>query len=595
MEDSDFILAMQKRLRYSCLITNIGPVSRDYSDHTKYYAKVEFSPIESSSNPRFNGSKPFTEIVDSSILGTMILGNVWTRDAIIQNVTLAREKATFDAVVDEASRSPRALYSHLGIANDDESLETSAQSFMLQNIPITKSSLFSLCLKFPIKGIELSSKVDEVIIPCSELVRALFFRSELLLKVVLNGTLKDVCSTACFEQDDSQDDELAIIVTDKKYDEVEEYVFADILYNSELFNSYEVVSKKLDARLMVNSSRSAHVSTYLPMTHRRIHACGVYFQHRGRYYFYVNQIYSFDYKPTFRNFHVFLMKDCRQSPAKEGAGTKHYEHKLVKYDGKKGQKKEVSTEAEGRSASEINPITFHVQTEDIFKNDEVPSGSYADKEPQDNKYNGKTLIIKSDSRQFTTNLNRGSNSGALAAKINNTNGGNSGTPDDGGAKGYEFTVLTEALGKINGSIQKAKKVEVAFFNCQNSIFSATKVINTVDAKKDINALIARISHDGRIIYVFDFTGLQTRRIVCVYNNRYWKLTPTAILEFIVLVKTDRIIPRCDTYKDKKEANPNLKWVNWDRLNVGELKISDLTNRLLELAVKGYKVPETKKS
>lgn len=586
MEDSDLIFELQKKLKHPSIITNIGPMFRDYSDHTKYKASVEFCPIDNIYNPHLNGLGSVTESVDSSILGSTILGNVWTSDAIIQNVTLAREKATFEALVEEVNRRPRALFSQLGVANDSESLVACAQSFMRQNIPITKSTLFSLCLKFPIKDLVQPMRVDEVIIPCSELARFLFFRTIFLSTMVLNGTLDDVCSVACFEDNDKEDDELPIIVTDKKYKEAEELVFTDILYNKELLNSYKSVSKNFEEKFIGRSNKSAYVSTYLPTTHRRIHACGVSFQHNGRFYFYVNQIYSIGYKPSFSEYHVILIKDCRSSPVKPGAGNKGYERKIVKYDGKKGDEKEVGTEKESCPASEIHPINVQIQTEDIFKNNETPSASYADKGLQDNKYHGRTLVIKSNSKQFTTNLNRGSGSGALAAEINNTNGGNSGTSEDGTTKGYEFTALTKALGIINGSIQKSKKVEVEFFDCQNSRFSAASVINSVDQKNKINALIASISHDGRIVYVFDFTGLPTRRIVCVYSNRYWRLSASTILEFIVLIKTEQSIPQCEAYKDRKNANRSFAWVNWDRLNVGELKIYELKERLLELAVMG---------
>lgn len=593
MDDTDFIFELQKKLKQPSLIVNIGPFFRDYSDHTNYKASVEFCPINSSNDLHFSGVAPFTEIVDSSILGSMILGNVWTRDAIIQNVTLAREKATFDALVEESNRSPRALFSQLGIASDSKSLDFSAQSFLQQNIPITKSTLFSLCLKFPIEAIELSSRVDEVIIPCSELARFLFFSTGNLSKIVLNGTLDDVCSDACFEDNNTEDNGPAIIVTIKKYEEAEELVFADILYNKELLNSYEAISKNFAVKLIANTGKSAHVSTYLPMTHRRIHACGVYLQYNGRFYFYVNQIYSIGYKPNFSEYHVILIKDCRSSPAKPGAGNKGYERKIVKSGGKKGDEKEVGTEKESCPASEIHSINFHIQTEDIFKNNETPSASYADKGLQDNKYHGRTLVIKSNSKQFTTNQNRGSGSGALAAKINNTNGGNSGTSEDGTTKGYEFTALIEALGIINGSIQNSKKVGVEFFNCQNSSFSATSVINSVDKKNEIDALIARISHGDRNVYVFDFTGLTTRRIVCVYNNNFWKLSYSTILEFVVLVKKDFAIPQCNDYKGKKDTNPTFKWVNWNRLNVGELKVNGLKERLFELAVEGYSSSKAK--
>ena len=133
-----------------------------------------------------------------------------------------------------------------------------------------------------------------------------------------------------------------------------------------------------------------------------------------------------------------------------------------------------------------------------------------------------------------------------------------------------------------------------FFNYQNSSFSASSVINSIDKKNKINALIASISHDGRIVYIFDFTGLPTRRIVCVYSNHYWRLSASTILEFIVLIKAEQSIPQCETYKDRKNANRSFAWVNWDRLNVGELKIYELKERLLELSVVGYKTTETKK-
>lgn len=571
MDLSKLVSSLRADLKYDYnLLTKIGPVSRKKrgNDRSRYNVQLEFSGVQGE-NGLIDTSRCYMLEVDFALLPVLLAGHVWTKQDIYQNPHLNRKEITLSLKVEEQDIYSKSINEILGLPENKEE----RKSYLKKNkeLPLSYRMTYSRCYQFNYNSTEEGvESYDYVLIPAYEVLRFLFFKSEDLVEMVFNHSLSKHCQIGTFEQEDPDDSNTAIIVTDKKYDIKEEYILASIFYNKGFMRTYNSASSYINKVLMNSPIGISEIAAVFPSSIRTIYACGFPIVHEGRKYFYVYQIYSVLNDPGFDNLMVISRKKGLNEKKEVRKRGEKIENSDYLTSSRPKEEIEISNSAAANDRSIRNRLDFSIETVDKFGNENMPDRIVVERPLDDNSKKRKKVIIHKKSGMFTLNLERSKDSEQALASIFADS--NSETQSD-----LFQPILLKVLEQLRGEAVYSK-----FFNCIQNDFSYKFIINPLGEEKNIKALVIKIFKGKKEKILIDFTGIYSTRIVAFYKENLVEANRIKLKDFLDLVLNEMIIPRYEDYLCSNINKNQYEEYRWDRLNIGSIDEKSLKERILKL-------------
>lgn len=562
-------LTIHKRLKFEYgIVSKVGPFIKNIDKD--YDVSIEFSEVIDFEKRIVNHSNTQSIPVNSCILYCIILGSIWTKDSIIQNIPLNRDVEKFNLAITEGENYPRTLKNILNINSD-----------LFNLLPFSPNTInYSMCLRFSNKSMEQDKKdIDYIIIPCIEIIRFLFIINDSIIPTILSHEINEIGEKnedGIIEIDGIK---TAIINTFKNYKENEISMFTNILYNPELTRAYNHISAKLSQKIKENKSKIAEIRTYMPSTHSNFEACGFNFNFENKKYFYVYQLLHINYSPSYDNY-TYIPK----THTGKGLNIENMEiitntrikHILVP-DYKKKKTIEIDDKNKSHPLSSITNFDFKIVTTDNPWEINTPQFIPYKKIKQKHQYNSNYKIHISKSDEFTLNHDSDKNSNSLLATV----------------KTNLFEDLNkESLNIISALNQLKEKnaFHITFYNLETKKYQQEPYFNLFNL--NFKVLICILSKEKKFISILYFNNSKFIRVVSFYKHNMFLFKGVNLEEIIAYIDKTENLPTKKEFYSKKKGNDKLSYCYFERHNMekeNSVKKAKHINKIFENVKKKFNI------
>lgn len=537
-------LTIHKRLKFEYgIVSKVGPFIKNIDKD--YDVSIEFSEVIDFEKRIVNHSNTQSIQVNSCILYCIILGNIWTKDSIIQNITLNRVVKKNNIAITEGENYPRTLKNLLSIKNDQFNL-----------LPFSPNTInYSMCLRFSNISMEHNKEnINIIIIPCIEIIRFLFMINDSIIPIILSQGINEIGEKnedGIIEIDGIK---TAIINTFKSYKENEISMFTDILYNPELTKVYNHISAKLSQKILENKSKTAEIRTFLPSTHSNFQACGLNFNFENKEYFYVYQLLHINYRPSYDNYTYIPKTHTGKGLEVDDTNTineTRVKHTLIP-DYKKN--KEIDDKNKSHPLSSITNFEYKIDLTDNPWEINTPQFIPYKKIKQKHQYKIESKNHISNSIEFTLNHDIDKNSKSLLATVKTTLG------ED---------IKEESLNIISALnlLKEENAFHITFYNLETKKYQKEPYFNVINL--NVKVLICLLSKENKFISIFHFINSKFIRVVSFYKHNMFLFKGINFEEIIAyIVKTENLPTKKDFYSNKK-GNDKLSYCYFERHNMGK--------------------------